>query len=262
MNRITVRFAVLAVALVALVAACGDDAEGPFGSSTSPADGSTTTEAGGSATTVAEETTTTAAGEETTTSQAGASGDVEELLERFREVPLRTTYLMQGDTEITFSQDPTQDPPLSAALYEGGKMITAGESSIVCSGEGEGAVCFSMPNDEGVDMAAAFLGPFAGFALSLQQGLTDTPGYEVETEQVEIAGRSGVCFTVAPDASLGAGYEYIRSCVDAELGFTLLVQTKQTGSSEAETVMELLSFGDPEPGDFEPTGPVTEVPEG
>ncbi len=64
MNRITVRLTVLAVALVALVAACGDDAEGPFGSSTSPADGSTTTEAGSSVTTVAgEETTTT--GEET-----------------------------------------------------------------------------------------------------------------------------------------------------------------------------------------------------
>ena len=261
MNRITVRLAVLAVALVALVAACGDDAEGPFGSSTSPADGSTTTEAGSSATTVAgEETTTT--GEETETSQAGANGEVDELLEQFQQTPLRTTYVMEDAREITFSQDPTQDPPVSAVLYEGGKMITAGESYIVCSGEGEGAMCFTVPGTEGMDMATAFLGPFASLALSLQEGMTGTPGYEVETEEATIAGRSGVCFTYAPDAGLAAGYEYIRSCVDAELGFTLLVQVQESAASEVKTVMELVSFGDPEPGDFEPTGPVTEVPEG
>ena len=261
MNRITVRLAVLAVALVALVAACGDDAEGPFGSSTSPADGSTTTEAGSSATTVAgEETTTT--GEETETSQAGANGEVDELLEQFQQTPLRTTYVMEDAREITFSQDPTQDPPVSAVLYEGGKMITAGESYIICSGEGEGAMCFTVPGTEGMDMATAFLGPFASLALSLQEGMTGTPGYEVETEEATIAGRSGVCFTYAPDTGLAAGYEHIRSCVDAELGFTLLVQVQESGASEVKTVMELVSFGDPEPGDFEPTGPVTEVPEG
>lgn len=260
MNRITARLAVLAVALVALVAACGDDSGSPFVSTTSDG-GATTTEAGGSATTNAGEETTTSE-EETETSQASGNGEVEQLLEQFQQTALRTTYVMEDDREITFSQDPTQDPPVSAVLYEGGKMITAGESYIICSGEGEGAMCFMVPGTEGMDMATAFLGPFASLALSLQEGMTGTPGSEAETEQATIAGRSGVCFTYAPDAGLAAGYEYIRSCVDAELGFTLLVQVQESGASEVETVMELVSFGDPEPGDFEPTGPVTEVPEG
>lgn len=261
MNRITVRLAVLAVALVALVAACGDDSGDPFGSSTSQV-GASTTDADGSATTNGGEETTTTAGEETTTSQAGGNGEIDDLLDQFQQTPLRTTYVMEGDQEITFSQDPTQDPPVSAVLYDGGKMITAGESYIVCSGEGDDAMCFTVPGTEGTDMATAFLGPFASLALSLQEGMTGTPGYEVETEQATIAGRNGVCFTYAPDAGLAAGYEYIRSCVDSELGFTLLVQVQESGASEVETVMELVSFGDPEPGDFEPTGPVTEVPEG
>jgi hypothetical protein len=262
MNRITARLAVLAVALVALVAACGDDSGSPFGSSTIPAGGSTTTAAGASTTGGAGEETTTTAEGETDTSQVGQSGEVEDLLQQFRQSTLRTTYVMEDDQEITFSQDPSQDPPVSAVLYEGGKMITAGESYIVCSGEGEGAMCFTVPGTEGMDMATAFLGPFASLALSLQEGMTGTPGYEVETEQATVASRSGVCFTYSPDAALATGYEYIRTCVDSELGFTLLVQVQESSATEVKTVMELVSFGDPEPGDFEPTGPVTEVPEG
>jgi hypothetical protein len=262
MNRIAVRLTVSLFALALLVAACGDDSGTPFGSSTSSPGESTTSQAEASTTAAGEgEETTTTAGEATTT-QAGASGDVEELLAHFREVPIRTTYRLEGDQEITFSQDPTQDPPVSAVIYEDGKMITAGDSYIVCSGEGAGGMCFTMPGSEGMDMATAFLGPFASLALTLQGGMEDIPGLNVETEQATIAGRNGLCFTMTPDATLGAGYEYVRSCVDAELGFTLLVQIQETGGSELTTVMELLSYGDPEPGDFEPTGPVTTVPEG
>lgn len=265
MNRVTARLIVSLAALALLVAACGDDSGSPFGSSTTAAGtvtttgGDVTTPTEGSGTTSGE--TTTTAGQETTTSQAGASGEIEDLLERYQTVPLRTTYLLDDDQEITFVQDPTQDPPASAIIYEGGKMISSGEGYIICSGEGAGAMCLSMADSEGMDMATAFLGPFAGLALSLQEGMTDVPGYQVETQEVEIAGRNGVCFTIAPDATLGAGYEYVRTCVDAELGFTLLVQVRESGSAEAETVMELLAFADPQPGDFEPTGPVTEVPD-
>lgn len=261
MNRINVRLAVLAVALVALVAACGDDSGSPFGSSTTSAGGETTTSQAGASTTQAGGATTTA-GEETTSTQAGGSGELDRLLEQFRQTPLRTTYAMEDGGELTFSQDPTQVPPVSAVLYEDGKMITAGDSYIVCSGEGATGMCFTMPATEGMDMATAFLGPFASLALSLQAGMTDTPGYDVETDQATIAGRSGVCFTYSPDVGLGADYEYVRTCIDEELGFTLLVQVQESGATEATTVMKLVSFGDPEPSDFEPTGPVTEVPEG
>jgi hypothetical protein len=257
-HRTHIRFAVAVVALAVHAAACGDDEGSPFGSSTSSAGESTTT-AGG------EQTTTTAtSGEETTTSSAssGQSGDIEDLLARFREMPLRTTYLVGEDRQqMTFSQDPMQDPPVSAVLYEGGKIITVGDSYIVCSGDGENSQCFEMAGTEGFDMAAAMLGPFASLALSLQ-GMTDVPGVEVATEQVTIAGRSGVCFNYTPDATLGAGYEYARSCIDEELGFTLLVEIRESGASAAQTVMELVSFGDPDPGDFEPTGPVIQMPEG
>ncbi|HSQ37451.1 MAG TPA: hypothetical protein VLS92_06125, partial [Acidimicrobiia bacterium] len=163
--------------------------------------------------------------------------------------------------EMTFSQDPTQDPPVSAVFFEGGKFITAGDSMIVCSGEGEGSQCFEMPAGEGVDMATAMLGPFASLAWSLQ-GATDTPGYEVETEQVTFAGRSGVCFAYRPDAITGGEMEFVRQCIDSELGFALLLEVKETGADEVERVMELVAAGDPAPDDFEPTGPVMPLPEG
>jgi len=254
-----VRWAVALTALVVLAAACGDDSGSPF-SSTTTGGGATTTTGGEATTTAAGETTTT--GAETTTTRAEVAGDIEELLERFRETPLRTTYLMGDDQEeMTFSQDPTQDPPVSAVFFEGGKFITAGDSTIICSGEGEGSQCFEMPAGEGVDMATAMLGPFASLAWSLQ-GATDTPGYEVETEQVTLADRSGVCFTYRPDAITGSGTEFLRQCIDSELGFALLLEVKETGDDEVQRVMELVAVGDPEPGDFEPTGPVMPLPEG
>lgn len=92
MNRITVRLAVLAVALVALVAACGDDSGDPFGSSTSQV-GASTTDADGSTTTNGGEETTTTAGEETTTSQAGGNGEIDDLLDQFQQTPDRKSVV-------------------------------------------------------------------------------------------------------------------------------------------------------------------------
>jgi hypothetical protein len=260
-----IRPAVALAVLVALAAACGDDSGSPFASSTSTADGSTTTaqgtttsRAGGSTTSIAEGETTSTAG------LPGDAGDIEELLERFREVPLRTTYLMGDEPdrqEITFSQDPTLNPPASAVLFEGGKLITFEDRYIVCSGEGAGSQCFETPASEGVNMATAMLGPFAALALSLQ-GMTDTPGVEVETEEVTIAGRNGVCFTYRPEAVTGSDLEFARQCIDGELGFALLLEVKEAGSDEVKRVLELLAMGQPEPGDFEPTGPVIPLPEG
>ena len=266
MKHAGIRLTVALAALMILAAACGDDSGDPFTSSTIEGQASTTsggeatTTSGGEATTTAGETTTT--GEEITTTSSGAAGDVNELLARYRETPIRTTYLMGDDQEeMTFSQDPTQDPPVSAVLFEGGKFITLGDSTIICSGEGAGSQCFEMPAGEGVDMATAMLGPFAALAWSLQ-GATDTPGYEVETEQFTIADRSGVCFTYRPDAITGSDTEFVRQCIDSELGFALFMEVKETGSDEVQRVMELVAADDPQPGDFEPTGPVIPLPEG
>lgn len=263
MSRAAARFAVPIVALALLVAACGDDAGSPFTSSTGADGESTTTAAEGVTTTGAGETTTSLGGGETTstTGGPGGAGDLEELLERFRTVPLRTTYLVGEDQEeMTFSQDPTQDPPVSAVIFTGVKIITLEDSYIICSGEGQGSQCFEMPSTEGVDMAAAMLGPFASLALSLQ-GMTDTPGAEVETEQVSIAGRTGVCFTYRPGAIMGGSLAYARSCIDSELGFALLLEVRQQDSDEVERLMELIAVGDPRPEDFEPTGPVIPIPD-
>ena len=260
MRQTGVRFAVTAVVLVVLAAACGDDSGSPFASSTTAGGASTT--GGGEGTTAAGETTTTGGG--ATIGPGGGAGDVEELLARFREVPLRTTYLVGSGSdrqEMTFSQDPTQDPPVSAVVFTDGKMLTVGDRYIVCSGEGAGSQCFEMPATEGVDMASTMLGPFAALAWSLQ-GSADLPGYEVETEQVTIGGRTGVCFTYRPAAVTGSTTEFVRQCIDSELGFALLLEVKEAGSDEVERVMELVSAGDPEPGDFEPTGPLTTLPEG
>jgi hypothetical protein len=146
-------------------------------------------------------------------------------------------------------------------FFEGGKMISSEGSNIVCSGEGAGSQCFELPETEGLDMAMSFLGPFAGLALSLQ-GMSDVPGVEVETGQVTIAGRTGVCFTYRPGAITGSTLEFARQCIDSELGFALLLEVKEAGSDNVERVMELIAVGQPQPDDFEPTGPVMTMPEG
>jgi hypothetical protein len=69
-----------------------------------------------------------------------------------------------------------------------------------------------------------------------------------------------VCFTFTPPAGAGFDTELIHQCIDSELGFTLLLQSQDTGGTTESTVMELTAFGDPLPDDFTPSGPVTATP--
>ncbi len=255
------RFFVLLAALAMLAAACGDS-----GGDT------TTTDAGDTTTTIhgdtAPVTTGAAGGGDTTTTTAGdggglpGGGDVNELLERFQQSRIRATYRMEGDSTLTISQDPDADPPVSAYLSEedGFHMILGGDAVLMCDVNQQ--QCFSLPTEAGGDptlFAGAFLSPFLASFLTLSTG--STPGFDVDTEPVEVAGRSGVCFTVTPDAVVGADFDEVRQCVDDETGAILLFEIKEAGG-EFETVLELLEFGDPQPSDFEPPFEIVDFPTG
>jgi len=107
----------------------------------------------------------------------------------------------------------------------------------------------------------AMFSPYAFFALATEDAAS-IPGLEVETGRVTIAGRSGICYTFRPQAMLGSNAEYVRQCLDDQLGFTLLLEVKEAGAAAVERLMELVAFGPPQPGDFEPSGPVIPLPTG
>ena len=250
MRRAVPRLVLLLAVGALVIAACGDDSGGTAASSSTAAGGSTTAARDG----------TTVAGDTTAppTTTPGSSSDIEELLGRYRRVPLRTTYLSgEGDarTEMTFSQDPTADPPVSAMISAEGKAIFLADSMIFCSAEGEGAQCFEMPAEGGSGLLDAMFSPWAMLAMTAGDP-TATTGFDVETDQFTIAGRSGICFTFRPDIAIAGETEFVRQCVDGELGFTLLLEVKEVGAAAVERVMELIAVGEPEEGDFEPTGPV------
>lgn len=231
--------------LVLIVAACGDD-------DTSPT------------TTAPDETTTTVAATSTTAAPTTteAPGDaIGSLLATFEMTPLRTTYLFgegSDQTEVTLSQDPTQDPPVEAVLVPGAdaKLITIGDETVFCDTRAN--QCFSVPGAAGGGFSEGLLGPFAG-GLFMAGQLDSIPGATMTEETVEVAGRSGICFTFTPPDAAGFDTELIRQCIDAELGFTLLLQSQPAGG-DLETVMELIEFGEPLDDDFIPTGPVTATP--
>jgi hypothetical protein len=247
LNRTRIFVTTAATALVILAAACGGSGS-PFESSTSAGDAGT-----GSVATTSQG----AAG-----SLPGDAGEIQALLDRFRDTPLRLTYRVGEEPdrqEITLSQDPTADPPASAVIFQDGKWITLGDRSILCGG-GAGSQCFEMEASGGFDMASAMINPYAMLALSLE-GITDTPGFEVDTSGTTLAGRTGVCFTFSPRAILGSDVDSVRDCIDDQLGFTLLLEVTPAGSATATRQMELQSVGQPQPGDFEPTGTVISVPQ-
>ena len=166
-----------------------------------------------------------------------------------------------ADEEIlTIAQDPTRNPPVSSTLIgpggENGMFLTIGDVTIVCGPPGD--QCIEIPG--GGDMGQALLGPMmSGFLLT--EGITSTPGFEVEQDTRTIAGRTGLCFTFRPQAfAAGADVEMISQCIDAELGFILKIETLAAGGATVENIMELLEFGQPTPADFEPHGPVTTMP--
>jgi hypothetical protein len=260
------RIAILLAALAVVVAACGDDdgsvlgAETTAPTATSASEGGTT--AGGAETTME--------GEEspTTMGEAGsAGGSVQAALDAYQNATFRAVYRFGAGADeqiITLVQDPSQDPPVSATLIgqdgEEGRFLTIGDQSLMCGPPGED--CIEFPGDTGMNMGQALFGPMLTSLLTLEN-VESTPGFTVEQNPTTVAGRTGVCFTFSPTAlAVGADIEFIRQCIDSELGFILLFEGLETGGDAVETIMELLEFGLPQPGDFEPTGPVTTMPGG
>jgi hypothetical protein len=270
------RLGTVVAVLALLAAACGDDDVFGAVTTTSSGEATATTEASGDATA------TTSAGEatadETTTSGAIPSGgdeDIAALLEEYRTVPLRVTYLFGEDADaqtVTLSQDPERTPPVSAMImYEGpqpespeeSRVLTIGDQTLICGPPGPGNTCIETPPTPGggPSIAEGLLGPLvSGFLLAT--GITEAPGFSMDQSGITIAGRSGVCFTYTPAAFLEADVEFVRQCVDADIGFTLLIEAKDADGDTVERIMELIDFGQPQPGDFEPTGEVVSMPTG
>ena len=251
---------VVALALALVAGACGDD---------DATETTTTTTATATTATDGDETTTTGGEMTTTTGDMATTGDsdLDALLATFAETPLRLTYEVGigGDAQtIILSQDPTADPPVEAIELpdEGARIITSSDGMIICDPSGG---CFQAPGSMGdlggQGLTAGFLGPALGGYLGLA-GSADTPAMDVETEQTTVAGRDGICYTFEPNQQLTpeSDVERVRQCVDAELGFTLLIESQETGG-EMENVMTLLEFEEPSPEDFEPTGEVQSVPQ-
>lgn len=272
------RVGVITVVIALLGAACGDD--DPFGAVTTTSSQEATAPTAGtddpSTSTRPDETSQTAeAGATTTTTAAGAEGDIEALLERYRSETLRVTYLFGEGADaqtVTLSQDPTQSPPVTAMImYEGpepespeeARLLTIGDRTLICGPPGAGNTCIETPPTPGggSSIAEGLLGPLvSGFLLAT--GLTDTPGFSVDQGSATIAGREGICFTYAPTAYVEADVVFVRQCVDSQMGFTLLIEAKDADGDTVERIMELIDFGQPQPGDFEPTGEVMTMPEG
>lgn len=222
----------IALALILVVAACGDD------------DAATTTDAGTNTTAADSGTATTAAG------SGAVDGDIQALLDIYASTPLRLTYLM-GDQDddpdtMVMAQDPTSDPIRSALITDESKIISNGEETMLC----EDGQCFVLAGMSADDLIQGLLGPFAASFL-LATAVEDIPGTSLERMDGEIAGRTGICWVYAPPGTS----ESYRQCIDDQLGFTLLTETSLSGGGTTR-VMELLEYATPTDEDFEPTGPV------
>ena len=256
------RIAILLTSLALIVAGCGDDDGSVLGESSTTA-GPTETTAGGAAST-----TTAATPPDTSEGDPdGPSNDIQAALLNYETAAFRAIYRFGegADSQIvTISQDPGFDPPVSATLIgpdgDEGRFLTIGERTIVCGPPGD--ECIEFPAGMGMDMGQALLGPvLSGFLLN--DNLGSNPGFTVEEGTATIGGRSGLCFTFTPTAlGNGVDVEFVRQCVDAELGFILLIETLQPGGGGVETILTLLEFGLPMPSDFEPSGPLTTMPGG
>lgn len=169
--------------------------------------------------------------------------------------PVRVTYRMTGEAEadeITMAWD----PPRFAMLFEEGRMIVTEDDTIFCDAAGEG--CFRMGSGSQGAMTpmGAGLGAFAGFAQALQEG-EELPGATASGE-AEIAGRTATCVTYDAaqyDPSLQGEAEF---CYDADAG--VLLRWSATNAEGTTQTLEAIEVGDPDPSDFEPTGPVQDMP--
>lgn len=263
---------IIGAAVITLVAAaCGDD------------DSTDTTGTAPAGTAASSTTTTTGAGDaETTTSTSGttlttqvdptvAGGDADTaeilaLLDAFAVSDVRTTYRVGAtgeEFELILSQRPTAEPPVSATIIEAQdtRIITFEDRTIFCSA-GTGCIELATGGGEdapGLDVVRGAFGPLLASVVTADD-VQSNPGIEFTTDFDEIAGRRGLCFSfdVPPDPT--ADVQSIRQCIDAELGFVLLMETTNLAGVE-QRVMELLEFGEPRDEDFEPTGPVTTLPQ-
>ncbi len=166
---------------------------------------------------------------------------------------MKVTYRMTGGAEVD-ELTMAWDPPRFAMLFEDGRMIVTEDQTIFCDAEGEG--CFQMGSGNQGAMSPAGMGAFAGFATALQDG-RELPGVTV-TGETEIAGRSATCSTYDGgqyDPSLEGEAEF---CYDAAAG--VLLRWSATNTEGTTQTVEALEVGEPDPSDFEPTGPVQEMP--
>jgi hypothetical protein len=263
MQSRTWRLIVVIAAMTLIAAACGDDDDGGLlDAATSTTESQADQEAPDDDESSTDEPGTTAASDDDPAPVSTGSGEIDELLQRFQDSPLRVTYLMgeaPNQSVVTLSQDPNRDPPVSALIIEdeGGKVITIGDTVISCGG----GQCFEVPGGAGADLTAGLLSPLImGFLLT--EDITGSPGFDVDRDSETIAGRSGICFRFTPRGFVtDADVEFIRQCIDAELGFTLLVEGLEEGSDQVEQFMVLTEFGQPRPEDFEPDGEVLEIPD-
>jgi len=256
------RIAILITVLALIAAACGDDDGSVLGEPGTTSSPTETTGGDTVATTAAE------AAPTTTDAAPGTPGsDVQTALLNYETAAFRAVYRFgEGDDEqiIAISRDPNLDPPASATLIgpggEEARFLTIGGRTIICGPPGE--ECIEFPPEMGMDMGQALLGPvLSGFLLNAD--LESNPGFTVEEGAATIGGRRGLCFTYTPTAlAAGADVAFMRQCVDAELGFILLIETLEAGGAAVETIIELLEFGLPTPADFEPSGPLTTMPGG
>jgi hypothetical protein len=252
------RLLVFITVLTLFAAGCGDDDLLSDGGTEAPSDTQAAPTSQTPVTTQAAPTTEAGGGAGT-----GAASEIEALLEQYQTVPLRVTYRFDdgsGDESLmTMSQDPTREPPVSAVLIgaEGseGRFISIGDQSIVCDPTSGG--CFEIPG--GGDMGSMLLGPMMSGFLFATRGLVDSPGFTAGQNDIQVAGRSGMCFTYDPTQfDPTADVDEVRQCIDSELGFILLIETAEPGQ-ESRSLMELVEFGQPQPEDFEPTGPLQEM---
>lgn len=169
--------------------------------------------------------------------------------------PVRVTYRMSGEAEVD-EVTMAWDPPRFAMLFAEGRMIVTEDESIFCDATGEGCFRMGAGSQGGMGPMAGGLGAFAGFTQALQEG-EELPGATATGEE-QIAGRTATCTTYDAgqyDPSLEGEAEF---CYDADAG--VLLRWSATSTDGTTQTLETIEVGEPDPSDFEPTGPVQEMP--
>lgn len=169
--------------------------------------------------------------------------------------PVRVTYRMSGEAEVD-EVTMAWDPPRFAMLFAEGRMIVTEDESVFCDAAGEGCFRMGSGSQGGMGPMAGGLGAFAGFTQALQEG-EELPG-ATATGEAQIAGRTATCTTYDAgqyDPSLEGEAEF---CYDAGAG--VLLRWSATSTDGTTQTLEALEVGEPDPSDFEPTGPVQDMP--